>query len=344
MESWQNGYCTGLENRRPQGLGGSNPSLSAFLRIRKQGGAQLMKEDTRKRLAKLILEELSDKIKGNEVLGRKLESFTDLPVEKVADAILKQFEYLLSSELRDLIVHLIEQEVASETAKAETVEQIETPPDNEKPVLDKSNVRTPEEFIAEETHSQKDVIQPVQFSTESVMEHFGVKEPFPTQPMDIPLSPDDWFYLIAFSYAPDSAGKGVPSTKLGLKGIDNRNEIFLLDYGDVRLYMNKLIADDFSRNKTGEPLLSTTAAAPFKFTHEKILNVLRTQEVLVPLPFWSVIQGHENIIKLIEDRYVELLRALIDVHDAMEMDVEVFASDVHIASLAEISGASKGRT
>ena len=32
MESWQNGYCTGLENRRPKGLGGSNPSLSAKLR------------------------------------------------------------------------------------------------------------------------------------------------------------------------------------------------------------------------------------------------------------------------------------------------------------------------
>lgn len=28
-ESWQNGYCTGLENRRPKGHGGSNPSLSA---------------------------------------------------------------------------------------------------------------------------------------------------------------------------------------------------------------------------------------------------------------------------------------------------------------------------
>ena len=33
MESWQNGYCTGLENRRPQGLGGSNPSLSAHGRF-----------------------------------------------------------------------------------------------------------------------------------------------------------------------------------------------------------------------------------------------------------------------------------------------------------------------
>lgn len=29
-ESWQNGYCTGLENRRPKGHGGSNPSLSAI--------------------------------------------------------------------------------------------------------------------------------------------------------------------------------------------------------------------------------------------------------------------------------------------------------------------------
>ena len=30
-ESWQNGYCTGLENRRPKGHGGSNPSLSAII-------------------------------------------------------------------------------------------------------------------------------------------------------------------------------------------------------------------------------------------------------------------------------------------------------------------------
>ena len=32
LESWQNGYCTSLENWRPQGLGGSSPSLSARLR------------------------------------------------------------------------------------------------------------------------------------------------------------------------------------------------------------------------------------------------------------------------------------------------------------------------
>jgi hypothetical protein len=28
QEGWQNGYCTSLENWRPQGLGGSSPSPS----------------------------------------------------------------------------------------------------------------------------------------------------------------------------------------------------------------------------------------------------------------------------------------------------------------------------
>ncbi len=32
-ESWQNGYCTSLENWRPKGHGGSNPSLSATTSI-----------------------------------------------------------------------------------------------------------------------------------------------------------------------------------------------------------------------------------------------------------------------------------------------------------------------
>ena len=31
-EGWQNGYCTGLENQRPKGLGGSSPSPSASVK------------------------------------------------------------------------------------------------------------------------------------------------------------------------------------------------------------------------------------------------------------------------------------------------------------------------
>src|SRR5208283_50035 len=92
-----------------------------------------MKEDTRKRLSELILEELSEKIRKHESLRKKLEPFTDLPVEKVADAILNQFEYLLSSELRDLIIYLIEQEVEAENAR--TVETVIPEPTKEPEII-----------------------------------------------------------------------------------------------------------------------------------------------------------------------------------------------------------------
>src|SRR5262245_12271609 len=70
----------------------------------------VMKQATRKRLSELILEELSEKIKKHENIRLKLEAFADLPVSKVADAILQQFAYLLSGSLRELISHLIEEE------------------------------------------------------------------------------------------------------------------------------------------------------------------------------------------------------------------------------------------
>ena len=73
-----------------------------------------MKEDTQKQLSEKILEKLADKIKLNNQLRQKLEPFADLPIEKVVDAIINQFDYLLSGELRDLIIKLIENEVESE--------------------------------------------------------------------------------------------------------------------------------------------------------------------------------------------------------------------------------------
>lgn len=294
-----------------------------------------MKEETKKRLTELILEELSEKIKLSENLKRKLEPFTDLPVEKVADAILKQFEYLLSSELRDLIIHLIEQEIAAEESAsavpaitpAQVISQEEIP----EPVIEEKK----EKIIVSEP-------EPVS-SSESIMERYAVKDRFPSEPMDIELKSNDWFYLFAFCYAPDSTGKGVPSKKLAIKGIDQANNVFLLDYGDVRFFMNKINPEDYTQDRTGKPSLTQAKAARLKYEHEKIVNTLRSEEVLVPLPFWTIIQNRESVINQIEDKYVELLRLLIDVHDALEWDVEVFAFDQHLIELPVIAAASKER-
>ncbi len=292
-----------------------------------------MKEDTRKRISELILEELSEKIKRHEGLRKKLESFADLPVEKVAAAILNQFEYVLSSDLRELIIYLIEQEVAAEkqpepAAVAEAAPQPILPPEPSAPPP-----RTPP--------AREEVPE---VPTTSIMEHFATKELFPTQPMDIELKPEDWFYMLGVSYAPVSTGKGVPMRKLLIKGVDGMNNIFLLDYGDVRFYMNRLTRHDYALDKTGKPILPPAKASEYKFEHERILNQLRGEDVIMPLPFWTIMQGRERIINRIEDNYVELLRILIDVHDAVEWDVEIFVFDQHVIGLPAVSDGRKERT
>jgi hypothetical protein len=294
-----------------------------------------MKDDTRKRLSELILEELGEKIKKDQSLGRKLEPFTDLPVEKVADAILKQFQYLLSSDLRDLIIHLIEQELAAEEAvhavsKIEPVTPIEVTP-------------TPVEPTPVEPEAPVRVEAPELQSTESIMTHFGVKELFPTEPIDITFQMDDWFYLYGFCYAPDSTGKGIPTKKLTMLGMDGINNIFLLDYGDIRFFVSKIDRDDFPPDRSGKPTLSGQKATWFKYEHEKIINTIRAEEVIVQFPFWTLIQRQDAIIKQIENRYVELLRALIDVHDATEWDVKVFVYDQHLIDLPVFADAAKER-
>lgn len=297
-----------------------------------------MKEDTKKRLSELIIEELSEKIRKNESLRKKLEAFADLPVEKVADAILNQFEYLLSSELRDLIIYLIEQEV--ETEKSKTAE---TPVPEPTPEIVPEEEPVPSVSQVSDIPTEEPAPVDTPDSSESIMEHFAVKEPFPSEPMDFELKPDDWFYIFGFSYAPDSMGKGIPTRKLSLKGIDGVHNVFMIDYGDIRLYVNKIIAGDFTLDKSGKPILTTTKSALFKYDHERILNLLRSEDLIMSLPFWTVIQGHERIINRIEDHYVEMLRILIDIQDAVEWDVEVFAFDRHISEMPSIAEETTGR-
>lgn len=287
-----------------------------------------MKEDTRKRITDLILEELSEKIKKDEFLRQKLEPFADLPIEKVADAILKQVGYLLSSDLRDLIIHLIQQEVAAERAiYAEPTAEIISSPIPSQPV---------EETVIE-------MPEAAQKGMESVLEHIAMKDRLPVEVLDIQLFPNDWFYLYAFSYAPESTGKGIPSQKIGYKGIDGKDNIFLLDYGDVRFYLNKLRINDYSTDRSGKPILTHHQAKRFKYEHEKILNILRSEDIIVPFPCWTIFQNHKKIINTIEDKYLELLRSLIDIHDAVDWDVEVYVLDKHIINLPEFVDVAKSR-
>jgi hypothetical protein len=326
-----------------------------------------VKEETRQHLSQLILEELAENIKSNEGLRRKLEIFTDLPVEKVAQAIIKQFEYLLSSELRELIIHLIEQDIAFEQTETTFTQEDLTVTPQETPAVEES--KPPDTTISEMEELNREIeamtqdlskitlppepVKPapvveepreMENDTESIMAHFAVKELFPTESMKVTLQETDWLYFYGFTYAPNSTGKGELNRRIGVQGIDKNSDILLMDNGDIRVFLSPLQKENYTFDKTGKPTLTSQRSSQIRFEHERIVNILRAEEVLLPVPFWSIVQGHGEALRIIEAKYVNILRTLIDVHDAVEWDVDVMAFDDFIMQLPSIADAVGNRT
>ncbi len=316
-----------------------------------------MKDDTRRHLSLLILNELAEKIKGNELLARRLEMFTDLPVDKVAQAIINQFEYLLSSDLRELIIHLIEQDIAFEQSQSIIPPDVHSFGPEERsedvklelPPLPEEKTETAPEIAAgriEETvspPSPPEEVPVVDSDTESIMEHFAVREAFPTEAIDSAPAPDEWLYLYGFSYAPDSSGKGEISKRIRVGGPERPSEILIMDYGDLRIFLRVLPKEQYALDKSGKPTLTAQKSSQMKLEHERVLNLLRSEDVLVPVPFWSIIHGHEGTLGSVERKYVDMLRALIDVHDAVDWDVDVMAFDDIIMQLPSMADTGQDR-
>lgn len=358
-----------------------------------------MTNEERKKFSDTLLREILERLGANEGFRRQLEGFSNLPAGRVADRVVRQFESLMSSQMRDLLINLIEQDLraekelaaamkeeeaaikarrekqdrlAEEARKAEEARRIEEARREEerKAVELRAAEAARKAEEAKKTEDAKKKIRPspaepekparvpapaevppayeippaVKPAAASIMEHFGTREPFPTEPMDITLAADDWLYLYAFCYAPETSGKGLPTKKLAMKGFDRKNDIFILDYGDIRFYASKLTASDYIIDKGGKPTLEPQKSVWFRYDHEKILNLLRTTDVIVPITPWSIFRGLPDVTRMIEDRYVDLLRTLIDAHDATEWEVEVFGFDDHIIKLPAITQEGKVRT
>lgn len=358
-----------------------------------------MTNEERKKNSDTILKEVLERLGANDGFRRQLEGFSALPPGRVADRIVKQFESLMSSQMRDLLINLIEQDIraeqeiaramkdeedslkarklkqerqAEEARKAEESRKAETARRETARKADEARAaeakRAEESRKADETRRKPkptpaDIEKPARILTPpeiptayeippasgkpaaaSIMEHFGTREAFPTEPMDIPLGAEDWLYLYAFCYAPETSGKGVPTKKLALKGFDRKNDIFILDYGDIRFFVSKLTASDYIADKGGKPTLDPQKSVWFRFDHEKTLNLLRTADVVVPITPWTIFRGLADVTRTIEDRYVDLLRTLIDAHDATEWEVEIFGFDDHIIRLPAITQEGKVRT
>jgi hypothetical protein len=295
-----------------------------------------MKEETRRRLSELILEELAERIRHDDSLREKLEPYTDLPVEKVAETVLKHLDLLLTEEFNETLHVDLKETLAEEEAVIPAEPEREDPPVSaapEEPVFE-------EPAAAPETRREP---ASVGAGEGSIMKHFSLKESHPVEPFSLQLKADDWFYLYGLSYAPDSTGQGVPAKMLVQQGIEHSSNIFLVDSGDLRLYVSRLSAKEYSIDSSSRPNLASHQESRLKLEHENILNFLRIDESLIVLPHWTIYQGLQDILAKVEEKYVDLLKSLVELQDAADWDLELFAFDHHILQLPSITAGSKSR-
>ncbi len=342
-----------------------------------------MTVDERKKYSETLLLEILERLGANEGFKGQLEAFSGLPAGRVAERLVKQFENSLSAQMRDLLINLIQQDINAEKEIAAAMKEQEARAAQRqkqaREAKEAAEARRKEEArLAEESRRAAEVrkadesgrkaappapgtgkpsrvhtppevpsVYEVPSSVKpaaSIMEHFGTREALPTEPIDFEPGADDWLYLYGFCYAPETSGKGVPVKKLAIRGFDRKNDIFLLDYGDIRFFVSRITASDYTADKGGKPTLDPQKSVWYRYDHEKIINLLRTTEVIVPLNAWSIFRGLGEVTRMIEDRYVDLLRTLIDAHDATEWEVEVFGNDDHIIKLPTITQEGKVRT
>jgi hypothetical protein len=340
-----------------------------------------MKTRLQEKLAALILEEMSVRLKERKNILELLTEFSEFPPEKVTEEFLNEFEKLLDSGLRqEILKRLSPREQPLPTKLSEAIQATEVKPEiteqkAEEGVIEPKSVseiaevksgvgeikevsEVPTDIISE----VKDIINTTEIelaaqkleipSEEEESDTTALDLPVFTEPRleterpsiffskekktDIVIDSKDCIYLYGFSYAPNSEGKGFPSIELDIDGVGQENKIFGLDYGDVRIFMSKINLTDYVTIRTGEPVLKSHEAINLKFQHAWVLNKLKANEMLVPLDFWTILTGREKIVRIIEDKYINYLHALIDVHDAIDWDVEVSVLDDHIMKVLSV--------
>ena len=344
-----------------------------------------MKPERRKVFAKLIAEEVADNIRTDESIRRKLEMLTDLPVERVVEELVKQIDYLLTKQVREIVEGVSEPENDEDEKHilaggvgylvTETEEEEEEPLNEEdlanlgeEKTAKRQDVQNEETFEDEEAerHSvlEEEPVEEVEKEEEGVAlfdkeEELATVEKVPekeeqkvsaavTEPsikkgLANVLAVNDWVYVYGFGGASKSARPEFRATNLKSKGIDGEHHVYLLDAADVSMYVSKISEEDYFTEKSGKLVITPQKAREYQYQHEWILNKLRSANVIVPLPFWTLVKGTDALARLLTSEKKDLIDAAAMLQGTREWKVEVLALDTFLCRLPEIIATSKGR-
>ncbi|MEK9139184.1 MAG: GvpL/GvpF family gas vesicle protein, partial [Bacteroidota bacterium] len=154
---------------------------------------------------------------------------------------------------------------------------------------------------------------------------------------------DDYVYVHAVSWIPESEEASREPFMLEEKGIDGRGFAFALDYEGMRFYLSKINPNEVNISKAMVLLLNKQESLQMQGSHESTLNDLRGHGVLLPFEFGTVARGKDYLLGIIDKNREDIEEALDDMVATDSWTVTASVLDSTIANIVGTDVHTVGR-
>lgn len=138
---------------------------------------------------------------------------------------------------------------------------------------------------------------------------------------------DDILYVHAVDFLQSSPGVAQPYSLNGVKGIDGKSLVFVVEHEGLRWFVSTIRQDCLNVTKSGMLLLTRDESLQLHAAHEEILNRLRCEGILAPYEFGTVVRSKDEFVGKITDALQDIRSGIDSERRSHVWALKVFALD-----------------
>jgi hypothetical protein len=132
---------------------------------------------------------------------------------------------------------------------------------------------------------------------------------------------------------------------IGGEGVERGSEIFAIDHAGIRFFLSLLRNPEAGISKAGMLLLGKQESIKHRGVHERLVNALRLQSLILPAEAGTVVLGRQDLLRRVDFRLSALFEVLLGLSTLSAWRVSAYVLDTQVQKMlpAEASPARSSR-
>ena len=166
----------------------------------------------------------------------------------------------------------------------------------------------------------------------------------PATRIPIPFE-DERAFVLAAALIPLQDTPSKDPFKIGGEGLEPGSEIFAIDHAGIRFFLSTLKKPEAGVSKAGMLLLGKQESIKHRGVHERLVNVLRLQSLILPAEAGTVVLGRQDLMRRVDFRLSALFEVLLGLSTLSAWRVHAYVLDAQVQKTlpAEVSPARSSR-